>query len=147
MADDDRSARPAPDAPGEVLTGTDWTGDVDIDGGGSMRMAISNAVVGLKKRFYGKGPTRAQTYINDNYVFAVMEGGLTRNEETLIEAGEDDLVRNYRLAFQEAMAKTTTEAIEQVTKCKVIGYHSQIVFRPERAFEIFVLDRPPSGRV
>jgi hypothetical protein len=24
----------------------------------------------------------------------------------------------------------------------VIGYHSQIVFHPERAFEIFVLDRP-----
>jgi hypothetical protein len=24
----------------------------------------------------------------------------------------------------------------------VIGYHSQIVFNPERAFEIFVLDRP-----
>ena len=24
----------------------------------------------------------------------------------------------------------------------VIGYHSQIVFRPERVFEIFVLDRP-----
>ncbi len=147
MAEDETSERPAPDDPGERLTEKDWTRDVEVEPGGSMRMAISNAVVGLKKRYYGKGPTRAQTYINDIYVFAVLEGGLTRNEETLLEAGQEDLVRNYRLAFQEAMAKTMTEAIEQVTGCRVIGYHSQIVFRPERAFEIFVLDRPPAGRV
>ena len=147
MAEDETTEHRAPDDPGERLTEKDWTSDVEIESGGSMRMAISNAVVGLKKRYYGKGPTRAQTYINDNYVFAVMEGGLTRNEETLLEAGEDDLVRNYRLAFQEAMAKTMTEAIEQVTGRRVIGYHSQIVFRPERAFEIFVLDGPPAGRV
>jgi uncharacterized protein YbcI len=147
MAEDETTERPSPDDPGKRLTEKDWTSDVEVESGGSMRMAISNAVVGLKKRYYGKGPTRAQTYINDNYVFAVMEGGLTRNEETLLEAGEEDLVRNFRLAFQEAMAKTMIEAIEQVTGRRVIGYHSQIVFRPERAFEIFVLDGPPAGRV
>jgi uncharacterized protein YbcI len=146
MTNDEVTQRPSPRDPGERLTEPDWTSGVEVESGGSMRMAISNAVVGLKKRYYGKGPTRAQTYINDNYVFAVLEGGLTRNEETLLEAGEEDLVRNYRLAFQEAMAKPTIEAIEQVTGRRVIGYHSQIVFRPERAFEIFVLDEPP-GRV
>ena len=102
-------------------------------------------MIGLKKEFYGKGPTGAKTFLNDNYVFCVMEGGLTRNEETLIGRGHEDLVRNYRLRFQEAMEGPTVEAIQRITDRKVIGYHSQIVFNPDRAFEIFVLDRPVDG--
>jgi uncharacterized protein YbcI len=108
----------------------------------SVRAEVSNAMVGLKKDFYGKGPTKAKTFFNDNYVFCVMEGGLTRNEQTLIERGHEDLVRTYRLRFQEAMEGPTVEAIQRITGRSVIGYHSQIVFNPERVFEIFVLDRP-----
>jgi uncharacterized protein YbcI len=135
--------RPATEAPPEALTEPDHTVGVDTEKAGSVLLEISNVVVGLKKQFYGRGPTKARTYINDNYVFTVLEGGLTRNEETLLDAGEDELVRSYRLRFQEVMTKTVTEAIEQVTGRKVVGYHSQIVFRPDRAFEIFVLDGPP----
>jgi uncharacterized protein YbcI len=115
------------------------------DATGSMRLAISNALVGVKKQLYGKGPVKAKTYINDNYVFTVLEGGLTRNEETLIAAGEHALVREYRLRFQEAVAETITTAVAEVTGRKVLAYHSQIVFDPDRAFEIFVLDEPPEG--
>ena len=127
------------------LTQEDWLRDVDSEQGErrqSVRAEISNAMVGLKKDFYGKGPTKAKTFLNDNYVFCVMEGGLTRNEETLIERGYEDLVRTYRLRFQEAMENPTVEAIQRITGRRVVGYHSQIVFNPERAFEIFVLDRP-----
>jgi uncharacterized protein YbcI len=129
----------------ERLTEPDWLKDVESGGGDRpyrVRAEISNAMVGLKKDFYGKGPTKAKTFLNDNYVFCVMEGGLTRNESTLIERGHEDLVRNYRLRFQEAMEDSTVEAVQRITGRKVIGYHSQIVFNPERAFEIFVLDRP-----
>ena len=117
----------------------------DPDRNLSVRAEISNAMVGLKKEFYGKGPTKAKTFLNDNYVFCVMEGGLTRNEETMIERGHEDLVRSYRLRFQEAMEDPTVEAVQRNTGHTVIGYHSQIVFNPERAFEIFVLDRPVDG--
>jgi uncharacterized protein YbcI len=129
----------------ERLTQPDWLKDVDSDQRDrppSVRAEVSNAMVGLKKDFYGKGPTKAKTFLNDNYVFCVMEGGLTRNEQTLIDRGHEDLVRTYRLRFQEAMEGPTVEAIQRITGCSVIGYHSQIVFNPERAFEIFVLDRP-----
>jgi uncharacterized protein YbcI len=103
-------------------------------------------MVGLKKRFYGKGPERARTYFNDNYVFCALEGGLTRNEQTLVEAGEEDAVRTYRLLFQKVMDGPTTEAVEKLTGRRVIGYHSQITFDPTRSFEIFVLDRAPDWR-
>jgi uncharacterized protein YbcI len=129
----------------ERLTQPDWLKDVESGEGdrhSSVRAEISNAMVGLKKNFYGKGPTKAKTFLNDNYVFCVMEGGLTRNEETLIERGHQDLVRTYRLRFQEAMEDPTVEAVQRITGQSVIGYHSQIVFNPDRAFEIFVLGRP-----
>lgn len=106
---------------------------------GSLRTAVANAMVGLKKQFYGRGPEAAKAYIEDDYIFVVLEGGLTRNEETLLAAGREHLVRQYRLAFQEAVEKTATGAVEELTGRKVIGYHSQIVFDPVRAFEIFVL--------
>lgn len=131
---------------GDHLVERDWTAEVDTESPGSMRAAISNAMVGLKKRHYGKGPERARTYIGDNYIFCALEGGLTRNEETLLDAGKDDAVRSYRLLFQEVVGAASIDAIEKITGRQVVGYHSQIVFRPTRSFEIFVLDAPPGPR-
>jgi uncharacterized protein YbcI len=107
---DERHGPGPQDAP--RLTEPDWTRDVDTGAQqGPMRADISNAMVGLMKEYYGKGPTKAKSYINDNYVFCVMEGGLTRNEETLLKTGQETLVREYRLRFQEAMAGTKMEAV------------------------------------
>src|SRR5689334_4614151 len=110
---------------------------------GEMRQSLSNAMVMMKKQFYGKGPTKAKTFINDNYVFCVLEGGLTRNEETLLEAGHESVVRDYRRHFEEAVAASTMKAVAEITGRAVLTYHSQIVFDPTRVFEIFVLDGSP----
>jgi uncharacterized protein YbcI len=107
---------------------------------GSVRAELANAMVGMKKKYYGRGPESAKAWILDNYVFVAMEGGLTRNEETLLADGKADVVRSYRLSFQETMTETTTAAVEELTGRKVIGYHSQITFDPPHAFEIFVLE-------
>jgi uncharacterized protein YbcI len=107
---------------------------------GSLRAALANAMVGIKKRYYGRGPEGARAYVEDDYIFVVLEGGLTRNEETLLEAGKQDLVRNYRLAFQEAVTDIAVPAVEELVGRRVIGYHSQIVFNPTKAFEIFALE-------
>jgi uncharacterized protein YbcI len=142
MAKDDPSTPgEPPEAPFEPAVPQEAARSYDATG--NLRLAISNALVGVKKQLYGKGPVKAKTYINDNYVFSVLEGGLTRNEETLLAAGEARLVREYRLRFQESVSETITTAIEDVTRRKVLAYHSQIVFEPDRAFEIFVLDGPP----
>jgi uncharacterized protein YbcI len=126
-----------------TIVNSDNSAGTALEGRGQLRKDISNAMVGMKKQLYGKGPVKAKTFINDNIVFCVLEGGLTRNEETLIAAGEERLVRQYRLRFQEVVAETGHEIIERLTGCKVLTYHSQIVFGPDRAFEIFVLDREP----
>ena len=129
-----------PEQPGDALTAVDMSGVADIERPAGQRAQVSNAMVALAKRFYGKGPERARSYIMDEYIFCAMEGGLTRSEEVLVEAGQEQAVRQYRLLFQEAMTKTVTEAIEQITGRRVLGYHSQITFHPARTFEIFVLE-------
>jgi uncharacterized protein YbcI len=107
---------------------------------GSLRAQLANAMVGMKKKYYGRGPESAKAWILDDYVFVAMEGGLTRNEETLLADGKADLVRAYRLSFQETMTETTTAAVEELTGRRVLSYHSQVVFDPTFAFEIFVLE-------
>jgi uncharacterized protein YbcI len=114
--------------------------------GGALRAELANAMVGIKKKHYGRGPTAAKAWIlDDEYVLVVMEGGLSRNEETLLAAGKAELVRNYRLAFQEAVAATAISSVEDIIGRRVASYHSQIVFDPTRAFEIFVLEPKDPG--
>jgi uncharacterized protein YbcI len=107
-----------------------------------MRAAVSTGVVQAMARLYGRGPTKAKTYFNDDYVFCVLEGGLTPNEERLVEEGEARLVRQYRLRFQEVVADDLIAVVAQITGRKVLNYHSQVVFDPSRLFEIFLLDGP-----
>jgi len=107
---------------------------------GSERAALANAMVGLKKKYYGRGPTAAKAWVLDNYVFVALEGGLTPNEETLLADGKVDVVRSYRLSFQESMEQVTVAAVEEILGRRVLAYHSQIVFDPTRSFEIFVME-------
>ena len=115
-------------------------GRMPQDTGGSVRTALANAMVGMKKQLYGRGPTAAKAWLLDDYVFVAMEGGLTRNEETLLADGKEDLVREYRLSFQETVKATAMSAVEELLGRRVLTYHSQIVFHPPRTFEIFVLE-------
>lgn len=135
---------PAPTDPAADLVHAGG-GTLPEEGEGSLRAALANAMVGLKKKYYGRGPEAAKAWLLDDYVFVALEGGLTRNEETLIGAGQYDLVRNYRLAFQETMGDTTTAAVEELTGRRVIGYHSQVTFEPTRSFEIFLLESEPTA--
>lgn len=118
-------------------------GRMPQEAGGSLRTALANAMVGMKKQLYGRGPTAAKAWILDDYVFVVLEGGLTRNEETLLADGKADLVRDYRLSFQETVGATAMGAVEELVGRRVLTYHSQIVFDPPRTFEIFVLEPQP----
>jgi uncharacterized protein YbcI len=110
---------------------------------GSTRTAVANAMVGMKKQLYGRGPTAAKAWILDDYVFVAMEGGLTRNEETLLADGKADIVRSYRLSFQETVGPKVMAAVAELVGRNVLTYHSQIVFDPPRTFEIFVLEHQP----
>jgi uncharacterized protein YbcI len=108
----------------------------------SIQARISHVVVRTMKDLYGRGPTHAKTYLCDEYVFCVMSGGMTRDEETMIRGGEHEAVRDYRLRFQAVIAPELIRRVEGVLGRKVASYHSQVLFDPDRLIEIFVLDDP-----
>lgn len=101
---------------------------------------VSHEVVRTMKDLYGRGPTHAKTYLCDEYVFCVMSGGMTRDEETMIRGGEQDAVRDYRLRFQSVIAPELIRRVEEALERKIVSYHSQVLFDPDRLVEIFVLD-------
>jgi uncharacterized protein YbcI len=108
--------------------------------------AVSNAVVAIFSESYGRGPTKAKSYAFDNYVVTVLEDLLTTVEKTLVESGQEELVRRVRLTFQEIEADRFKNAVEEVMGRKVLTYHSQIVFDPPMGFEMFVLEPEPEDR-
>ncbi len=110
---------------------------------GEILAAISKEIVSLKARHYGKGPVEAKTYVADDFLFCVLKGGVTAVEQTLISAGDGDLVRQVRLRFQDQMRSTFVDAVEKRVGRKVIGYESQIIFDPDYTIEIFLLSDDP----
>jgi uncharacterized protein YbcI len=116
------------------------SGDHTDQQGLSIQARVSHAVVRTMKDLYGRGPTHAKTYLCDEYVFCVMSGGMTRDEETMIRGGEQDAVRDYRVRFQAVIAPELIRRVEDVLERKVASYHSQVLFDPDRLIEIFVLD-------
>jgi uncharacterized protein YbcI len=113
----------------------------------SLPARVSHTVVRTIKDLYGRGPTHAKTYLCDEYVFCVMTGGLTRDEETMIRGGQQDAVREYRLRFEAVIRPELVRRVEDVLGRKIINYHSQILFDPDLLVEIFVLDptaEPPT---
>lgn len=112
----------------------------------SLRNGISNAMARIKREFYGKGPSRTRTFVFDRIIFSILDDVLTPVEVTLKQAGRGALVRRTRLTFEDVMTRTFTGEIERLTGARVLAYHSQLVFDPDMAIEIFVLDRPAYRR-
>jgi uncharacterized protein YbcI len=101
---------------------------------------VTKGMVSLHRRFYGKGPTKARTYMVDDTVVCILEGGFTTVERTLIDEHDVDAVLKVRRSFQAAMESNFTEVIEGVLGRKVIAYMSEIHADPDLAVEIFVLE-------
>jgi uncharacterized protein YbcI len=101
---------------------------------------VSNAIVGIFRECYGRGPTKAKSYAVDGYVLCVLEDFLTTVERTLVHRGREDLVREVRLTFQEEIADRFKQAVAAAVGQPVTAYHSQVTFHPALGFEIFVLD-------
>jgi uncharacterized protein YbcI len=109
-------------------------------GQGAILARVSNDIVAILRECYGRGPTKAKSYLNDNYLLTVTEDLLTTVEQTLVERGHQELVRTMRLRFQEVVAERFVEAVEEATGWGVVTYHSQVTFDPAMGFEIFVLE-------
>jgi len=101
---------------------------------------VTRALVSLHKQFYGKGPVRAKTFLVDDTVLCILEGGFTVVERTLIEVGRAPAVHEIRTSFQAAMRDQFTEVVETALGRRVRAYMSQVHTDPDVAVELFLLE-------
>lgn len=107
---------------------------------GQLAAAISNAMVGIHSKHYGKGPTKAKTYIIDDTIVCVMQDVFTTVERTLIDAGKGDLVREVRTTFQYALRDEFIDAVSQIVGRTPRAFMSQIDCNADMAVELFLLE-------
>lgn len=106
---------------------------------------VGDAITRLHREHYGRGATTTRTVYQRDYVIAFLEDIYTPVERTLIEAGQEEGVKETRQLFQMAMRGRFSEAVEAITGRKVIAFMSQVHFEPDLAAEVFVLEPAQAG--
>jgi uncharacterized protein YbcI len=102
---------------------------------------VTNGIVRLFRDYYGRGPTKAKSYLlDDHIVVCVLEDTMTTVERTLVDQGHGQKVRDVRLTFQEAMADEFKSVVSEALGRPVMAYHSQLTLDPDLGFEFFVLE-------
>jgi uncharacterized protein YbcI len=106
---------------------------------GDVLTAISDGMVALLKEYYGRGPSRAKSYYEDDLVVCVLRGGFSRVEQTLLDGGRGPAVIQQRMEFQEVMRGRFAAVIEGATGRPVIGFMSGNQQEPDMMCEVFIL--------
>jgi uncharacterized protein YbcI len=115
------------------------------DAGQSVLSKISTEVVRTLKESFGKGPVKAKSYLLDDFLLVVMRGGATVAEQTMLDRGHGDLVRQFRQTYQNEMGDSLIAKIESLTGRKVANYQSQVLFDPQIVIEIFFFASEGNG--
>jgi uncharacterized protein YbcI len=106
-----------------------------------MGREISREIVGLFKKYVGRGPTYARTYVHDDLVVTVLHDTMTRGEQTLKAEDEEEKLRELRKIFQGAFRDEAVSAIERTTGRRVVAFLSDHAVEPDWSAEVFVLER------
>jgi uncharacterized protein YbcI len=108
--------------------------------------AVSNAMVGLHKEQFGRGPTTARSaFAGPDALVCVLENALLPAELKMAAMGDAQRVRESRVAFQEATAEDFVGPVERIVGRNVRAFGSAIDVRSNVVFENFVFDPRESG--
>ena len=100
---------------------------------------MNDAAARVWAQLHGTGPRDVKSYLNDDMLFVVMRGAMTKQERTLAERGRGDRVREIRVVFEEAICDDFRRAVEGLTGRRVLAYQSQLLLEVELTVEIFKL--------
>lgn len=109
---------------------------------GEVRAEIATGIVRLQSGYYGKGPTKAKTYVMDDLVVVVLEETFTKAEQTLVDRGEVEAIQQIRRRFQQHMADEFKAIVEQATGRSVRAFLSETHLEADLSVEIFLLGEP-----
>ena len=110
---------------------------------GALLEEITRSVVRLHKEYLGHGPTKARTYIGDDLVVCVLQGGFSKAERTLLDHGRNGAVIDQRQALDEALRQPLSDMIERLVERRVVGFTSAVQLDGELSTVVFLLS--PTG--
>jgi uncharacterized protein YbcI len=113
---------------------------------GAVVSQLSREIVQLHARLYGRGPTKARSYIHADYAVCILEEIFTTAERTLIDAGSREHVMETRAKFQDAVSEQFIEIVEGATGRKVRVFSSQVDIDANMAVEFFVFQEEDKER-
>jgi uncharacterized protein YbcI len=124
----------SPGIPGEALT------------------TISTAVVQVFREHYGRGPTKAKTYVYDDLVICVLRDvGLTPVEKAMAGAEEGEVgrarTRGLRRAMHTVIRPYATEVIEELTGRRVQTLLADSSIEPDVTVLTFLMDGVVGGEL
>jgi uncharacterized protein YbcI len=105
---------------------------------GALVSQLSREIVQLHARLYGRGPTKARSYLQGDYAACVLEEIFTTAERTLISAGSGEHVSETRQKFQDAVKEEFIGVVERITGRSVRVFLSQVDVEANLALEFFI---------
>jgi uncharacterized protein YbcI len=112
-----------------------------IEESDSIRAQISRETVRLYKEQFGRGPTKARTeFAGPNIVIVTLENSLTPAEQSLVEMGEHQRLRDTRMYFQHATEEEFRGMIERLLGRRVRAFVSGIDTCVDVSSEVFYLE-------
>ena len=132
-------------AKGDEHTSEAGRADAASEAPSTLLAQISNEMVRAQKEYFGRGPDQAKSYILDDFLLIVMRGGMLPVERTMLDAGKEDVVRQYRQDYENAMTETLIGKMQELTGRTIVTYQSQVLFDPEIVIEIFFFDQSGSN--
>lgn len=103
--------------------------------------AVTEAMVGIHKRYHGRNPASARTLMmGDDMLACVLGEVYTDIEKTMIELQHETVVHETRSTFQQAMRHRFVADVERLTGRRVARFFSSHHVGPDLAIELFILE-------
>ena len=102
--------------------------------------AISRGTVRLYLRAFGRGPTKARTYIQPDYAVCILRDVFTTGERTLIENGGRAEVEASRKKVSDAIDSEFVALVETETGRQVQTHLTHIKVPANLAVHLFLFD-------
>ncbi|HTP19348.1 MAG TPA: Na-translocating system protein MpsC family protein [Solirubrobacteraceae bacterium] len=107
----------------------------------SPMLEISNAMVGLYKEAFGRGPTKARAqFAGPDTLVVILEASLTVAERNMVAMGEHQRLREARLFFQHALEDQFRAIVEESLGRRTLAFVSGIDTSRDVAIEVFTLE-------
>ncbi|WP_169542271.1 Na-translocating system protein MpsC family protein [Solirubrobacter soli] len=102
--------------------------------------AVTDAIVALHLRYYGRAPATAKTTrLGDDLLACTLGGIYTDVEKTMIELERADDVHDTRRIFQASTRHTYVDAVQRLSGRAVLASVSNFHVGPDLAVELFWL--------